>query len=135
MQEVNHIPCRRLVAKSHPALVTPWAVAGFCVLHGLLEFAKNSCPLSWKCHPVNYLILCCLLLLPSSFPSIRIFFSESALCIRQPQYWSFSCSASPSNEYSRLISFRIDWFDFVAVQETLKSLLQYHISKASILWH
>ena len=136
MQEVNHIPCHRLVAKSHPALVTPWAVAGFPVLHGLPEFAKNSCPLSWKCHPVNYLILCyLLLLLPSCFPSIRIFSSESALCIGWPQYWSFSCSVSPSNEYSRLISFRIDSFDFVAVHETCKSLLQYHISKASILWH
>ena len=116
MQEVNHIPCHRLVAKSHPALVTPWAVAGFPVLHGLPEFAKNSCPLSWKCHPVNYLILCyLLLLLPSCFPSIRIFSSESALCIGWPQYWSFSCSVSPSNEYSGLIFLKIDWFDLLAV--------------------
>ena len=84
--------------------------------------------------PSNYLILCCpLILLPSIFPSIRVFSSESVLCIRWPKYWSFSFSISPSNEYSVLISFRIDWFDLRAVQGTLKSLLQYHSSKASIL--
>ena len=76
-----------------------------------------------------------LLLLPSIFPSIRVFSSELALCIRWPKYWSFSGSISPSNEYSGLIAFRIDWFDLLAVQETLKSLLQYHSSKASILQH
>ena len=76
-----------------------------------------------------------LLLLPSIFPSIRVFSSELALCIRWPKYWSFSGSISPSNEYSGLIAFRIDWFDLLAVQETLKSLLQYHSSKASILWY
>ena len=85
--------------------------------------------------PPNHLILCHpLLLLPSIFPSIRIFANESVLCIRRPKYWSFSFSISPSNEYSGLISFRIDWLDLV-VQGTLKSLLQYHSSKASILWH
>ena len=73
------------------------------------------------------------LFLPSSFPSIRVLSSESALCIWWPNYWSFSIS--PSNEYSGLISFRIDWFDLLAVHGTLKSLLQHHISKASILWH
>ena len=84
----------------------------------------------------NYLILCLpLLLLLSIFPSIRVFSNESALCIRWPKYWSFSFSISPSNEYSELISFRIDWLDLLAVQGTLKSLLQYHSSKASILWH
>ena len=82
--------------------------------------------------PSNYLILCCpLLLLPLIFPSIRVFSNELALHIRWPKYWSFSIS--PSNEYSGLISFRTDWFD-LAVQGTLKSLLQYHSSKASILW-
>ena len=82
--------------------------------------------------PSNHLILCHpLLLLPSIFPSIRIFSNESALCIRWPKYWSFSIS--PSNEYLQLISFRIDWFDLLAVQGTLKSLLQHHNSKASIL--
>ena len=74
-----------------------------------------------------------LLLLPSIFPSIRVFSNESVLCIRWPKYWSFSFSISPSNEYSGLISFRIDWLDLLAVQGTLKSLLQYHRSKASIL--
>ena len=83
----------------------------------------------------NYLILCLpLLLLPSIFPSISIFTNESALCIRWPKYWSFSFSISPLNEYSVLISFRIDWFDLHAVQGTLKSLVQHHSSKASILW-
>jgi len=84
--------------------------------------------------PSNHLILChSLLLLPSIFPSIRIFSNESALCIRWPKYWSFSLSISPSNEYSGLISFRMDWMDILAVQGTLKSLLQHHSSKASIL--
>ena len=84
--------------------------------------------------PSNSLVLCRpLLLLPSIFPSIRVFSNESALCIRWPKYWSFSFSISTSNEYSGLISFRIDWFDLLAVQGTLKSLLQHHNSKASIL--
>ena len=85
--------------------------------------------------PSNHLILCCPLLPPSTFPSIRVFSNESALCIRWPKYWSFSFSISPSNEYSGLISFRIDWFDLFAVQVTLKSLLQHHNSKASVLRH
>ena len=84
--------------------------------------------------PSNHLILCCPLLLPSSiFPSIRVFYNESVLHIRWPKYWSFSFSVSPFDEYSGLISFRIDWFDLLAVLETLKSLLQYQGSKASIL--
>ena len=84
--------------------------------------------------PSSHLILCSsLLLLPSIFPSIRVFSNESVLPIRRPKYWSFSFSISPSNEYSGLISFRIDWFDLFAVQGTLKSLHQYHSSKASIL--
>ena len=86
--------------------------------------------------PSNHLILCCPLLLPPSiFPSIRVFSDESGLHIRWPKYWSFSFSISPSNEYSGLISFRMDWLDLLAVQETLKSLLQHHSSKASILLH
>ena len=86
--------------------------------------------------PSNHLILCqLLLLLPSILPSIRVFSNESVLRIRQPKYWSFSFSTSPSNEYSGLISFRMDWLDLLAVQGTLKSLLQHHSSKASILWH
>ena len=85
--------------------------------------------------PSNHLILCYPLLLPPSiFPSIRAFSNELALCIRWPKYWSFSFSISPSSEYSGLISFRMDWLDLLAVQGTLKSLLQNHSSKASILW-
>ena len=84
----------------------------------------------------NYLILCHpLLLLPSIFPSIRVFSNESTLCMRWPKYWSFSFSISPSNEYSGLIFFRIDWLDLLAVQKTFKSLLQHHSPKASILRH
>ena len=86
--------------------------------------------------PSNNLLLCRpLLLLPSIFPSIRVFSNESVLCIRWPKYWSFSFSISPSNIYSGLISFKIDWFDLLAVQGTFKSLLQHHSSKASILRH
>ena len=86
--------------------------------------------------PSNHLILWCpLLLLPSIFPSIRVFSNASALCIRWPKYWSFSFNISPSNEHSGLMSFRMDWLDLLAVQGTLKSLLQHHSSKASILWH
>ena len=85
--------------------------------------------------PSNHLILCPPLpLLPSIFPSIRAFSNESVLCIRWPKYWSFSFSISPSNEYSGLISFRMDWLDLLAVQGTLKSLLQHHSLTASILW-
>ena len=95
---------------------------------------SNSCPLTVM--PSNHLILChLLLLLPSIFPSIRIFYNESVLHITWPKCWGFSFSISPSNEYSELISFRIDLFDLLAVQETLNSLLQHHSSKASVLWH
>ena len=93
---------------------------------------SNSYPLSWWCH----LILSSpLLFLPSIFPSIKVFSKESVLRIRWPKYWSFSFSISPSNEYSGLISFRMDWLDLLVVQETLKSLLQHHSWKLSILWH
>ena len=86
--------------------------------------------------PSNHLILCCpLLLLPSIFPSIRVFSNESALYIMWPKYWSFSFNISPSNEHPGLLSFRIDWLDLLAVQGTLKSLHQHHSSKASILQH
>ena len=88
--------------------------------------------------PSSHLILCRPLLHPPPpliFPSIRVFSNESVLCIRWSEYWNFSFSISPCNEYSRMISFRIDWFDLLTVQETLKSLLQNYNSKASILWH
>ena len=94
---------------------------------------SNSCPLSRWCHPTISSSIHPLLLLPSIFPRIRVFSNESVLCITWPKYWSFSFSISPSNEYSGLISFRIDWFGLLAVQGTLKSLLQHHSSKASIL--
>ena len=98
--------------------------------HGL-QHCRPPCPLVM---PANLLILCRPLpLLPSIFPSIKVFSNESALWIRCAKYWNFSFSISPSNEYSELISFRIDWFDFLAVQRTLKSLLQHHSLKASIL--
>ena len=116
--------------------VTPWTAASQASLsitnsQGLLKLMSIESVM-----PSNNLILCHpLLLLPSMFPSIRVFSDESALCIRWPKYWSISFSISTSNEYSGLISFRTDWFDLLAVQGTLKSLLQYHSSKASILWH
>ena len=114
-------------------LVTPWTAAHQASLsitnsRSLFKFMSiESVMLS------NHLILCCpLLLLPSIFPSIGVFSSESALHIRWPKYWSFSFNISPSNEYSGLISFSIDWLNLFAVQGTLKSLLQHHSSKASI---
>ena len=97
----------------------------FPILHYLPEFSQTHG--HWVDDAINHLILCCpLLLLPSIFPSIRVFSSESALCLRWPSYWSFSIS--PSNEYSGLISFRIDWFDLLAVQGTLKSLVEFNYS-------
>ena len=98
---------------------------GLPVHHQLLEFTQTPSNHLIRYHP--------LLLLPSFFPSIRVFSNESLLHIRWPKYWSFSFSISPSHEYSGLISFRIDWFDLLAVQGTLKSLLQHHSSKGSIL--
>ena len=121
------------VAQSYPTLYDPmnYSTPGFPVLHqlwSLLRFMSiESMMLS------NHLILCCRLLLPSVVPSFRVFSRESALCIRWPKYWSFSIS--PSNEYSGLISFRIDCFELLAVQGTLKSLLPHHSLKASILRH
>ena len=104
---------------------------GFPVLHYVLQFAQRSIE---SVMPSNHLILCRpLLLLPPVFPSIRVFSNKSALHIRWPKYWSLSFSIGPSNEYSGLISFRMDWFDLLAVQGTLKSLHQQHSSKASIL--
>ena len=97
---------------------------------------SNSCPLSQLVMPSSQLILYRpLFLLPSIFPSIRVFSSESVLRIRWPEYWNFSFSISPSNEYSGLISLRMDWLDLLAIQGTLKRLLQHHNLKASNLWH
>ena len=115
---------------------TPWTAACQASLsitnsRSLVKFMSIKLVIS-----SNHLILCCpLLLLPSIFPSIRVFSNESALCIRWPKYWSFSFNISPSNEHSGLLSFRMDWFDLLAVQGTLKSLFQHHSSKVSILQH
>ena len=106
---------------------------GFPVHHQLLEFTQTH--VTELVMPSNHLILCCpILLLLSIFPSIRVFSNESALHIMWPKYWRFSFNISPSNEYPRLIFFRTYWLDFLAVQGTLKSFLQNHSSKASILW-
>ena len=111
-----------------------------CSMSGPLSFTISQSSLKLlsteSVMPSNHLILCCpLLLLLSIFPTIRIFSNQLALCIRWPKHWNFSFSISPSNEYSGFISFRIDWLDILAVQETLKSLLQHHSLNASILWH
>ena len=115
---------------------TPWtatcqASLSFTIFQSLLKLMSNESVM-----PSNHLVLCRpLLLLPSIFLSIRVFSNMLAVCIRWQKYWSFSLSISPSNEYSRLISLRIDWFDLLADQGTLKSLLQHHSSKASVLQH
>ena len=115
--------------------VIPWTAAcqaslSFTISQSMLKLMSIE-----PVMPSNPPILYCPLLLPSIFPSIRVFSKELALWIRSPKYWSFSFSISPSNEYSELISFRFDWFYLLAVQGTLKSLLQQHSLKASILWH
>ena len=107
------------------------SMTGFPVLHYLWELAQTH--IRWVSDAIQ--LSCPLLLLPSVFPSVKVFSSELALCISWPKYWSFTLSISPSNEYSGLISFRIDWFDLLAVQGTLKSLLQHHSLKVSVLWH
>ena len=123
------------VTLSVQLFVTPWTTARQASLsitnsQSLLKLMSIELVM-----PSNHRILCCpLLLLPSIFPSIRIFSNESALGIRWPKYWNFSFNISPSSEHSGLISFRMDWLDLLAVQGTLKSLLQQEISKASILW-
>ena len=137
MVRIWHFHCHQFssVTQSCPTL-TPWTAAHQASLSitnswGLLKLMSIQSVM-----PSNHLILCHPLLLPPSvFPSIRVFSNESVLCIRWPKYWSFNFSISPSNEYSRLISFMIDWLDLPAVQGTLKSLLQHHSSKASILLH
>ena len=121
--------------QSHLTLCNPMdcSMPGFPVHHQLPELLKLMSIESVM--PSNQLILCCpLLLLPSVFPSIKVFSNESVLRIRWIKHWSFSFSITPSNEYSGLISFRMDWFDLLTVQGTLKSLLQHNSSKASILF-
>ena len=125
-----------VVQSLSPTLCDPMdcSMQGFPFIHHLLELLKLLSIESMM--PSNHLILCRpLLLLPSIFPSIRVFSNESVLHIRWPKYWSFSFNISPSNEYSGLISFRIDCFDLLAVQRTLKTLLQHHSSKTLVLQH
>ena len=125
-----------LVAQSCPLFVTSWTVAchaslSFTISQSLLKLMSIESVM-----PSNHLILCHPLLpLPSVFPSIRVFSKESILCVWWPTFWSFIFNISPSNEYSGLISLRVDWLNCLAVQGTLKSFLQQHSSKASILWH
>ena len=125
VQSLSHVQlCATLWTPAHQAslsLTNSWSLPKFMSYESVMLY--------------NHLILCRPLFpLPSIFPSIRVFSNESVLRIKWPKYWSFSFSINPSNEYSGLTSFRIDWLDFLAVQGTLKSLLQQHNSKASILW-
>ena len=127
MFSVQLLSCVRL-------FVTPWTAARQASLLITSSWSLLKLMSIESVVPSNHLILCCSLFLsPSIFPSIRVFSIESVLRIRWPKYWSFSFSISPSNEYSGLISFRMDWLDLLAVQGTLKSLLQHHSSKTSIL--
>ena len=115
---------------------TPWTAARQASLSITNSWSLPKLMSIESVMPSNHLILCCPLLLPPSvFPSIRVYSNESSLCIRWPKCWSFSFNISPSNAQSGLISFRMDWLDLLAVQGTLKSLLQHHSSKASILCH
>ena len=130
-----HINISSVQLLSHVRLLAiPWTAArqaslSFAISQSLLKLMSIE-----SMRPSNHLILCCpLLVLPSIFPTIRVFSNESVLCNRWPKYWSFSFSI-PSNEHPGLISFMIDWFDFLVVQRTLKSLLQLHSLKGSILW-
>ena len=126
VQSLNHVQL----------FATPWTAAHEASLSITNSWSLLKLMSTESVMPSNHLILCCpFLLLPSIFPSIRVFSNESALCIRWPKYWSFSFNISPCNEHPGLISFRMDWLDFLTVQGTLKSFLQHHSSKASILQH
>ena len=128
------LPCPQFSRSVVSDSATPWTIARRASLSITNSWSLLKLTSIELVMPYNYLIFCCpLLLLPSVFPSIRVFSNESALHIRWPKYWSFSFNISPSNEHSGLISFRMDWLDLLVVQGTLKSLLQHHSSKASIL--
>ena len=130
------MPISSVQSLSHVQLfVTPWTAAHQASLSITNFWSLPKLMSIESMVPSNHSILGWPLLLPSIFPSIRLFSNESALRIRWPKYWNFGFSISPSNEHSGLISFRMDWLDFLAVQETLKNLLQHHSSKASILLH
>ena len=134
---VNHyiVQFNSVQLLSHVQLfVTPWAAARQASLSITNSQSLPKLMSIELVMPPNHLILCCPLLPPLIFPSIRVFSNESVLCIRWPKYWNFSFNISSSNERSGLISFRMDWLDLLAVQGSLKSLLQHHSSKVSILW-
>ena len=116
-------------------MTTPWPVACQASLSFIISWSLLKIMSIMSMMPSNHLMLCYLLLLPSICPSIRVFSNKLTLHIRWPKYWSFSFNINPSNEYSGLISFKVSWFDLLAVQGTLKNLLQDHYLKASILWH
>ena len=129
----DHITSDRLLSRVR-LFATPWIAARQASLSITNSWSSLRLTSIELVMPSSHLILCHpLLLLPTIFLSIRVFYNESALCIRWPKYWSFSFNVSPSNEHSGRISFRMDWLDLLAVQGTLKSLLQHHSSKASIL--
>ena len=131
---MDAVCCCCLVTKTLQLFVIPWTEAHQALLSSTISQSLLTLVSIQSVMPFNHLIFCCpLLLLTSVFLSSRVFSNESALHIRWPKYWSFSFSISASNEYSGLISFRIDWFDLLAVQWMLKSLLQHHSSKTSIL--
>ena len=132
----QHLCSSAQFSRSVQLFATPWTAA-HQASPSITNSRSSPKPMSTESvMPSNHLILCHpLLLLPSICPSIRVFFNESVLCIKWPKYWSFSFNISPSNEYSGLISFRMDWLDLLAVQKTFKSLLQHHSPKASILRH
>ena len=140
--EIKHVKWWQHVSFSSVQLLsrvrlfaTPWTAARQASLSITTSWSLLKLMSIESVMPSNHLILCRpLLLLPSIFPSNRVFSNESALLIRWPKYWRFSFNVSPSNEHSGLISFRMDWLDLLAVQGTLKSLIQHHSSKASILW-
>ena len=123
-----------LVTQLFQLFATPWTAARQASLSFVISWSLFKLMSTESVMPFNHLVLCCpLLFLPLIFLSIRVFSNEWVLCIRRPKYWSFTFSISPCNEHSQLISFRISWFDLLAVQGTLKSLLQHHSLKASIL--
>ena len=133
---LDHAVTQSVQSLSHVQLfATPWTATHQAFLSITSSWSLLKLMFIDSVMQSNHLILCCsLLLLPSVFPSIRVFSNESVLCIRWPKYWSFSFNISPSNEHPGLISFRMDWLDLLAVQGILNSFLQYHSSKASILW-
>ena len=126
--------CFVQLPRSVRLFATPWTAAHQAYLSLTISWSLPKFMSIELVMASNHLILCCTFLLPSIFPSIRVFSNESVLCIKWPKYWSFNFSNRPSNEYSGLISFRMDWLDLLAVQGTLMSLLQQHNSKASVLW-